>query len=73
MKKYAKADIVWKDTGDFIDGVIFKLSTDVDPNEDGYYLYDDFMNRLQNSIDQYDILIDKYGIRPADIPSTGID
>lgn len=39
MKKYAKADIVWKDTGDFIDGVIFKLSTDVDPNEDDYIFY----------------------------------
>lgn len=38
-KKYAKADIVWKDTGDFIDGVIFKLSPDVDPNEDGCIFY----------------------------------
>lgn len=39
MKKYAKADIVWKDTRDFINGVIFKLSTDVDPNVDDYIFY----------------------------------
>ena len=63
MKKYAKADIVWKDTGDFIDGVIFKLSTDVDPNEDGYIFYycdeeEELMSLTKDGMEDFVILKD---------------
>ena len=63
MKKYAKADIVWKDTGDFIDGVIFKLSTDVDPNEDGYIFYycdgeEELLSLTKDGMEDFTILED---------------
>ena len=63
MKKYAKADIVWKDTGDFINGVIFKLSTDVDPNEDGHIFYycdgeEELMSLTKDGMEDFVILKD---------------
>ena len=62
-KKYAKADIVWKDTGDFIDGVIFKLSTKVDPNEDGCIFYycdgeEELMSLTKDEMEDFVILKD---------------
>jgi len=63
MKKYAKADIVWKDTGDFIDGVIFKLSPDVDPNEDGCIFYycdgeEELLSLTKDGMEDFTILED---------------
>ena len=44
----------------------------LNPNEDGLYKLDDFVKHIQDKINQYDILVNKYDAIPA-IPKTGIE
>ena len=39
-------------------------------NEDGMYKIDDFLTHLENTINGYDRLLEKYDLR---LPKTGID